>query len=313
VAPNYANIFMGWFEREKIMKTRWDQYIRYYGQYIDDIVMIFTGTEDNLKEFLEYMSGVHHSIKFTWEYSTHCINFLDIKLSKDTKGYLSTDLYRKKIDTNGYLHKTSAHPRHIAKSIPYSQFLRIKRIVSDPENIKKRINQLIEYFVCSGYSRKSLKSTAKKVLTECDSKPTRSKPSNRTTRMITTYNELLPDVGQLIKKHWSITQTNSKCRETLTEVPNVIYKRNKNLSDLLVRAKFRAGAESLPVRGPAEVSKCSRCSWCIHITEGRHFRSRTTGENFAIKHNMNCVSPWVIYLCECKKHKIQYIEKVKLN
>ena len=307
-APNYANIFMGWYEKLNIMDTSWKDHITFYGRYIDDIMFIWKSDEHTLLEFFKYLNAAHNTIKFTWEYSRDSINFLDIKLIKDPKGYLSTDLYKKKTDTNGYLHRTSAHPTHCKDSIPYSQFLRLKRIVTEPVKLRKRFNEFIEYFTCSGYSRKSLKSTAAKVLAHDPSPRPPQDASRNTTRLITTYNELLPDMQDMIKKHWTITQTNKKCRNALTESPQIVYKRNKNLSDFLVRAKYRHEG-SVRQRGIHKVSKCNNCSWCKNITEGSEFQSRHTGEIYKILHKMSCVSPWVIYLCECAVHKKQYVGK----
>ena len=46
-------------------------------------------------------------------------------------GVLSTDLFCKPTDTHQYLHKSSCHPRHTKKAIPYGQALRFRRIYSD--------------------------------------------------------------------------------------------------------------------------------------------------------------------------------------
>ena len=44
-APNYANLFMGSFEERHIYKSIWKKHIRYFGKYIDDLFMIWTGSE----------------------------------------------------------------------------------------------------------------------------------------------------------------------------------------------------------------------------------------------------------------------------
>jgi len=187
-APNYANIFMGWFEDKHVYKSKWRKHIRFYGRFIDDIILIWTGQENQLKDFIAYLNNAHPTIKFTSESSRRNINFLDVTLSKDEKGYLSTDVYQKPTDTHNYLHNNSSHPPHCMKSIPYSQFLRLKRLVSDPLVLKKRINEFTEYFVNSDYSRFTLKTIAYQILNQDSSQDQRSEKDIPTVRFLTTYN-----------------------------------------------------------------------------------------------------------------------------
>ena len=316
-APNYANLFMGWFEDKYIYQSNWMKHIRYYGRFIDDIMLVWKGTENELKEFLVYINQVHPSIKFTSEYSGSRINFLDLSILKESKGYLSTDIYQKPTDTHNYLNRKSAHPIHCMRSIPRSQFLRLKRLVTNEETLKRRLYEYVEYFVNAGYSRKKLKEEVKHILAPPESPETektlQNEPSN--VKFITTYNETLPQVKSIIKQHWGITQTNGKCRSALRSVPQVIFKRNKNLSDYLVRAKYRSANHNRVFSEEGHVTKCGRCSWCKNIVESSEFASNATGKQFKILHKMNCVSQWVIYLCECRKHKKQYVGKSegKLN
>jgi len=317
-APNYANIFMGQFEEANIYQTDWMRYINSYGRFIDDIFLIWRGTEQQLKEFITHLNNVHTSIKFTSEYSKTAINFLDVTVLKDAKGYLSTDVYQKATDTHNYLNRNSAHPNHCMTSIPYSQFLRLKRIVSNPDTLKRRMKEYIEYFVNSGYSRAKLEQTVRKILTDERPSPRLPKTSDEnrnTVRFITTYNKAMPNINNIVQKHWNIVHTNERCRNALKSEPQTVYKRSQNLSDILVRAKFRKGEAKNPFNVPKNVTRCGKCSWCKHITEGPTFKSYTTGREYKIYHEMNCTSPWVVYLCSCKIHKIQYVGKstTKLN
>ncbi len=306
-APNYANLFMGWFESKHIYKTDWNKHIKYYCRFIDDIMLVWKGTEDELKEFLAYINQVHPSIKFTYEYSRSKINFLDLTICKDQNGNIEIDIYQKPTDTHNYLHRNSAHPGHCMKSLPHCQFSRLKRLITNQETLRRRLNEYIEYFANAGYSRSKLKKEAKRIMMPPETKIT----ENTTTsdiKFITTYNMTLPQVKGIIKKHWSILQTNGKCRSALKGTPQVVFRRNKNLSDYLVRAKYRAG-DTKHTLNAKEVHKCGRCSWCQNLREGSEFRSNTTNKAYKIFHEMNCCSQWVIYLCQCTLHKKQYVGK----
>ena len=75
------------------------------------------------------MNTVHPTIKFTAASSRTEIPFLDI-LIKVRDGLLHTDLHIKPTNTHNYLHYLSAHPRHCKDNIPFSQFLRVRRLCS---------------------------------------------------------------------------------------------------------------------------------------------------------------------------------------
>ena len=54
-------------------------------RFIDDILFIWTDSEENLERFLKDLNGFHPSIKFTFEKSKIKVNFLDvvIKIKND--------------------------------------------------------------------------------------------------------------------------------------------------------------------------------------------------------------------------------------
>ena len=61
------------------------------------------------------------------------ISFLDVKV-KLSNGTISTSLYTKETDTLSYLDYSTCHPVSCKTSIPYSQFLSLRRICSDEDD-----------------------------------------------------------------------------------------------------------------------------------------------------------------------------------
>ena len=135
VAPSYANLFMTTLEN-KFLENH-DNKPRVWLRYIDDIFFIWDHGEDALTEWLEYLNSQHHSIKFTSEWSRNQISFLDTTVKRATTGNLYTDLYTKPTDSNSYLQYDSAHPPSVKKSLPYSQFLRLRRICRNESDFEK--------------------------------------------------------------------------------------------------------------------------------------------------------------------------------
>ena len=59
-----------WFYRKKqaLKGAKIKPYV--WWRYLDDIFMIWTGNEDELREFIEYLNNLHRTIKFTLEQSS---------------------------------------------------------------------------------------------------------------------------------------------------------------------------------------------------------------------------------------------------
>ena len=127
-SPGYANIFMG--RLEKFILEGWKgRPPDIWKRYIDDIISIWSGTENELLKFLNFMNTFHSSIKFTAEYRTkthrvttkwknnklevkreplrnlkaRSIDFLDSTIWIDENGKFQTDLYVKPCDKVTFL------------------------------------------------------------------------------------------------------------------------------------------------------------------------------------------------------------------
>ena len=61
-APAYANLFMGQFE-EKLLLPIIGHLSKMYLRFIDDIFILWSGSEDQLKEFISLINSLHPSIK----------------------------------------------------------------------------------------------------------------------------------------------------------------------------------------------------------------------------------------------------------
>ena len=73
MAPAFANLFMGDFER-KALDSYPDKPLIWW-RCIDDIFMTWTLGEDKLDDFIKYLNSIHYTIKFTSERSTTSIIF----------------------------------------------------------------------------------------------------------------------------------------------------------------------------------------------------------------------------------------------
>jgi hypothetical protein len=316
-APPYANIFMGVFE-ERHIYPRILHKTRLYLRYIDDIIFIWKGTEKELKKFLDEINQQHPTIKFDHKFSRSEIEFLDLKIYKDAQGKLATKLYSKPTDRQAYLHKSSAHPHHLKKSIPYGQALRIRRICTDLEEFERAGEKLSTKLKERGYTDTEI--TAQ--INRARAKPREdllkytSKERDTPQRIpyVVTYFPDLPDLKKSIDKHWPILNINQKMKKTFQNKPIMAYRRNRNLGDILGQ-KTLVNNKVVRKGQPHQTGGCTPClskgdnKCCRQIRRTTKFRSNRTNRSYDIFHKVNCKSKWVVYLMECIICRTQYVGK----
>ena len=104
-----------------------EDWARFIDRFIDDVLVLFNGDKHKAEWFFEeklnsiYPGDVH----FKWEYSEDSIIFLDLEiiLNRETKK-IDTKIYVKPSNKQLFLNYRSNHPRHVFKSIIFSQGLR---------------------------------------------------------------------------------------------------------------------------------------------------------------------------------------------
>ena len=182
-----------------------------YLRYIDDLFFIWKGTEEELKRFFQEINQVHRTIKFDYTYSNKEINFLDLIIYKNRKGKLQTKVYTKPTDRQSYLYRTSAHPEHLKKKIPYGQALRLKKICSEGQEFDKAAQLLSKNLKSRKYKDEEINiqiSKAKSQNRDLLLQRRERKPLNRIPCVVT-YNKKLPDIKGAIDRHWHLLKINS--------------------------------------------------------------------------------------------------------
>ena len=310
VAPNFANVYMGRFEENFVYKTEWSNNVIIWVRFIDDIFLIWKGDIDSLTEFIDHLNNAAPSIKFTHEISTNSVNFLDTTVLKDRQGNISTDVYQKPTDTHPYLHWTSAHPPRLKQSIPYSQALRLRRICSSTDTLKKRIAEYADFFVACGYQRTKVLREMEKVVTMTQEEclQTRERESTDRIPLVTTFNPHTTFIAEIARRNWNFLQSKERLAQIFNKPPLVAYRRPISLRDRLVSTKFKT-VNNIPVPRGCEACGKSKCSWCKGINKTTTFTSSNNNKTFKIFHSVNCQSSWVIYIIECNICNLQYIGK----
>ncbi|OCT98332.1 hypothetical protein XELAEV_18010563mg [Xenopus laevis] len=205
------------------------------------------------------------------------VNFLDIKIYRDQQGNIATTLYRKETATNSLLHARSQHPQRTITGIPVGQYLRIKRICSNPEEFKSEAKKLYERFRERGYSHNSLKKAYK--------------------RALDTDRQSL-----LISKNTNSKQ-DSQLKEVIGETPLITFRRSKNLRDTLTRSHYTQATKTTWLTSKMKgCHKCGDCLACPLVTNTkcktlREFRRRVLEHVGDVKHKRN--TSVAVHINEC--------------
>ena len=228
-------------------------------------------------------------------------------------GFIRTDVYSKPTDSHLYLPPSSCHPKHVFKAIPFGVATRLKRNCSEETFFTKRTAEYKGYLVNQGYPPKLVNDQFSKAsaISRNDLLKTRLKETKKLFPFVTTFNPTLPNVGSIIKKHWSILQSNPKLKELFPRgsiIPS--FRRSKNLKELLAPSRFRSTAVGQPIHQTNGSFKCnrSRCDLCQNFfVQSKSFLSLQTGKKYTINSRISCDSKNVIYLASCKKCRLQYV------
>ena len=119
MGPLYANLFMGTLEPK--LQAQAPNHISMWKRYIDDIFIIWTGSNEELGEFRVKINCIHPTIKFTHESADNELTFLDMTVYKGPNfqemGLLDIKTHIKKTNKQLYIHETSYHPDPCKKAI----------------------------------------------------------------------------------------------------------------------------------------------------------------------------------------------------
>lgn len=240
MSPNFSSLYVASFENEFVLNQRNPFYfnIKLWRRYVDDIFVIFEGSIQSLMDFYNYLNSSHQHLKFSLNHSVSAISFLDIMIRREDNR-LITDLYRKETDKCSFLHANSFHPPHMKKSLPISQFNRVKRICTKQMDYVKQADELEHRFRMRGYREEWVKgardrfdaSTQEECLQNRKDRPCKNAP-----RCYLKFSSIGKDIENILRKYWHVVNTDPHLKNTFKDLPQVVYKRPPNLRQMLVRS-----------------------------------------------------------------------------
>ena len=153
-APHLANLFMASLEERAMNSWTGTQPIKWL-RFIDDVLMLWSGSGEELQRFHDHLNNQMASIHFTMEASQQSAVFLDLKIYKGTrfteKGILDVSLYIKDTNPQCFLHFSSCHPFLTFRNILRGEIVRAIRCTSSPTVFTDILGKLLEKFRGRGY------------------------------------------------------------------------------------------------------------------------------------------------------------------
>lgn len=165
-APSYANLYLGGRERELFANGHLSELLKNrisWHRYIDDVLFFWSGTRNELYRLMDLLAINEYNLTFTMDCSQSKIKFLDLQICVDADGVLYYSLYCKSSSGNTILHASSAHPKQLLDSIPYSQYLTLKRNCMLNVDFHQAADDLYIKLQQRGYSHSLLKKAFNKV------------------------------------------------------------------------------------------------------------------------------------------------------
>ena len=254
-----------------------------------------------------HLNTCHPTIKVTSEISEIQVPFLDILVSQN-ENHINADLCCKPTDTHNYLLYTSCHPWTCKNAIPYSQFLRIRRICNDEQTFIKRAPQMAAHFFRRGYDHDNIHTSIIKAWrTDQDSllqpQTTNSTDTDNPLLLITTNYPDLNPISSIVDNNWDLL-----CKNTST---HWLYDKNfkkglrrlpkgaPNLKDMLVNAKLKKQALiTKPISRP-DLCNNPNCRYCPHINRSGSIKSPFDHQSWYSKIHVNCTSHNLVYAIQC--------------
>lgn len=245
---------------------------------------------------------------------------------------MESTLHRKKTSGNSTIHASSFHPSNLIRSIPYGEFLRLRRICSTEETFEKCIKDSSLRFQARGYNEKTIYSALRKVraisredlfktkITPINTDSTTYSPddmSNTGLRFVTTYSRQHRKVRAIINKHWPIIQTDPALVLLFPTPPTLTFRRSKSMHNTLVKSSPELTTKTsqpssmwlAPRNGFIKCNTCRACKFGINTSQ----ISTVYGPSiYKITARYSCRTEYAVYVLRCAC-RLVYVGSTKLQ
>ncbi|XP_044755643.1 uncharacterized protein LOC123314420 [Coccinella septempunctata] len=294
---------MSYFEKMLIfiVNNPFKDKILFWFRYVDDILIAWIGSEEELREFHNWLNGLHLNINFTLELeSDREINFLDLTIRRQ-QNKLTFSIYRKPTQTSTKISKTSCHYMGHKMAVFNSNINRLLNIPLSQEAYIEEVNTLKYLAVENGYSSDIID----RLIDKARRRRTTEEPNSRTPGTDDNSNQkfcCIPFYGGISYKIANVVKQ--------VEDTRVAFKSQNTLHQSLIRNKSPIDMLDKPGVYRLECGEPG-CNVVYVGRSGRSIRTRTK-EHLASANNPN--NDKSIFGCHLReeKHKFDLEENTHL-
>ncbi|KAK4880670.1 hypothetical protein RN001_008816 [Aquatica leii] len=163
ISPLAAEIFMNNLENTIFLNSSILNKVSFWYRYVDDCLVLFNGTIDELNNFSNFINSIHPKIKFTLNIeSNNSLSYLDLKISRFNNKF-NFDIFRKSSHTDCVIPFNSCHPFSHKTAAFRSYFHRLFSIPLSPSNFAKEHKIINQIGLNNGYPIQLINSIFHKV------------------------------------------------------------------------------------------------------------------------------------------------------
>ena len=329
----YANIYV-YKLLQKFFNTYQDSIPEATGRLVDDIFFFWNHSEESLQTLYRQLNSFHPTIKFELKYSRTEIQFLDTVIYKSDSN-VHTKIYTKPTDKKLYLHYNSSHPYHTKRSIPFSQAIRYRRIITEDSVLQQQLLELKDKFVIRGYPQHLILQQINKAQNIPRNETLTYKNKEHQTLQTDNFLPLIinyhpsftsrnkDNIYKICTAGWqSLLDSNSKLSTIFKNTtPKIVFKRGTTISNYLTSTRYfphldetdqnninilsELASYHITINYQFKLTICQhpRCKCCSHIPDTNIYKMY----NIPLNTNMDCNSKDLIYLIICSKCKKKYV------
>lgn len=316
-SPSLANIYMAAWEERFLLgdNNPFASHIRWYGRFIDDLLLVWEGTPMDALAFVDYINSNDMNLKFTHIHDNKSVHFLDITLVGNNED-IEILPFTKSMARNTLLLATSCHASHTIRNLPIGEFIRIKRNCSDAQEYDKQKLVVKNKLLARSYPQWSIDRAMARVQniqreSLFGKKPkVKLKPIENKITFSTIYSPQFPSIVAIIKKHLPLLSIDDTIRKIIPNGIQYVSSRAPTLGTILSPSLFLSNKPNntnwLTTKG---FHKCGHniCTACRFAENAHTFCSLGDGKSHEIKSYINCNTKYVIYLISCTECNIQYV------
>ena len=177
-------------------------------------------------------------------------------------------------------------------SIPFSQFLRLRRLCSDNADFKEKAEEMVSFFLQRWYPENMVKKAfdqIRPIQRQKTLQPNSKTAAAERTIMSLLYHPLTIRMRNIILSNWSLLQACTEVAKIFSWPPLIAYKCDTNIWDMSVRSKLQQPSTRTPGITPCNQEKCKTAPSSASTSASKDRNPRWTSPNSSTaRHTTSC-------------------------